>query len=194
MEKFQGAYSYYELIAKSNKIKDPLDEKVIKAYWIGNDLLEKVKTEDLRKMIARDFSKPGLLSKKAALKKAKEIPEGSKPHHSFHALVIGSVTGRIKLRGKLIDLCRISWGKVMKTKKEKIIVRYQPLVAGKEIKLGKPVKKEIFWDKNLIPNIKIGDWVSFHWNHLAQRLSKKEVKNLNKYTNLTLKLLRNNLK
>src|SRR4030043_926519 len=69
-EKFEGAYSYYKLIAKSNKIKDPFNEKVVKAYWIGNNLLEKVKTEDLRKMIARDFSRPGLLSKKTAFKKS----------------------------------------------------------------------------------------------------------------------------
>jgi len=200
LENFSGAYPYYRLIAKSNKIGDPFDEKVIKAYWTGNNLLEKVRTEDLRRMIARDFSKPGLLSKKAALKKSEEIPEGSKPHHGFHVLVIGSVTGRINLKGKLLNMCRVSWGKVIKKSKIKnqesrVLIKYQPLIKkNKKLKLGKPIEKEILWDKNLIPNIKIGDWVSFHWNNLVQILNKKEVNNLNKYTNSTLKLLKNSLK
>jgi hypothetical protein len=199
LENFSGAYPYYCLIAKSNKIKDPFNENVVKAYWLGNSLLEKVKTEDLRKMITKDFSKPGLLPKKTALKKAKEIPENSKPHHSFHVLVIGSVTGRVKLGGKLLDLCRVGWGEVIKelrikNQEARVLVRHQPLAGNKILKLGKPVKKEIFWDKNLVPKIKIGDWVSFHWDHLVQKLKKGEVENLKKYTSFTLKLLESILK
>jgi hypothetical protein len=212
LEDFKGAFFYYKLIAESNKIKDPFDEKVVKAYWIGNNLLEKVKTGDLRKMIARDFSKPGLLSKKIAFKKAKEIPKGSKPHHSFHVLVIGSVAKKVKLEGKKLDLCRIGWGRIIRKLKNnptgslsfrsiqenskfKIVVKYQPLVTqNKNFRLGKPVKKEIFWDKNLVPKIKIGDWVSFHWDHLIQKLKKGEVENLKKYTSFTLKLLESILK
>jgi len=199
LEGFKGAFFYYKLIAKANGIASPFDEKVVKAYWIGNSLLDKVKTEYLRKMITKDFSKPGLLPKKTALKKAKELPENSKPHHSFHVLVIGSVTGRINLKGKLLDLCRVGWGKVIKESRIKnqeawVLVRHQPLAGNKILKLGKPVKKEIFWDKNLVPKIKIGDWVSFHWDHLVQKLKKGEVENLKKYTSFTLKLLENILK
>lgn len=199
LEGFKGAFFYYKLIARSNEIRDPFDEKVVKAYWIGNNLLEEVKTEDLRKMIAKDFSGPGLLSKKIAEKKARGIPAGLKPHHSFHVLVIGSVTGRIKLKGKLLDLCRVGWGRVIKesiikNKEVRVLVRHQPLVGSKILKLGKPVKKEIFWDKNLIPEIKIGDWVSFHWDNVVQVLKIEEVNSLNNYTNLTLKLLENSLK
>jgi hypothetical protein len=205
LEAFKGTFFYYKLIAKSNKITNPFNENVVKAYWVGNNLLEKVKTEDLRKMIARDFSRPGLLSKIVAFKKSKELPENSKPHHSFHVLVIGSVTGRINLKGKLLDLCRVGWGKVINQlainnlainnkQLTKIIVKYQPLVRDKVLKLGKPIEKEIFCDKKIVPNIKIGDWISFHWNNAVQILNKSEVNNLNKYTNLTLKLLKNSLK
>ncbi len=196
LEGFKGALFYYKLIAKSNGIKDYFDEKVVKAYWIGNNLLEKVKTEDLREMISKEFSGPGLLPKKVAEKKAREIPAGVKPHHSFHVLVIGSVTGRIKLKGKLLDLCRVEWGKVINQlainnkQLTKIRVKYQPLIReNKKLKLGKLVEKEIFWDENLIPGIKIGGWVSFHWNNVVQKLRKEEVKNLKKYTEITLKWL-----
>lgn len=153
LKEFKGAYPHYEFVAKSNKIKDIFNERVIKAYWIGNNLLKKA--------------------------------GGYKSHHSYHVLVIGSVTGRINLKGKLLDLCRISWGRVKKVN-NKLLVEYQPLVKNR---LGRPIKKEIDWDKNLLPKVKIGDWVSFHWNQAVEILNKEDRKNLEKYTKLTLNSL-----
>ncbi|MFH0852744.1 MAG: DUF6390 family protein [bacterium] len=214
LEGFRGAYPYYRLIARSNKIKDPLNEKVVRAYWIGNKLLDNVKNTDLKKMIAGDFSRPGLLSENMAAKKAELIGLLAKPHHSFHVLAIGSVTGSVDfVNTKLKDICRPGWGRVTRSvipakagiqvKKSgfrvkhgmtksvgKITVEYQPLVGEKRIKLGKPVKKEVFWDKTIVPEIKIGDWVSFHWNWLVEVLKRKDVENLKKYTLNTLRCLK----
>lgn len=164
LREFKGAYPYYKLIAKKNGIKDPFDGRAVRAYWIGNELLEKA--------------------------------DGIKSHHCYHVLVVGSVTGRVKLEGKLKDLCRISWGKIIKISKlnpstggqiSKLIVEYQPLISRN--KLGKPVKKEIDWDKDLVPKVKVGDWVSFHWNQVVEVLSDEDKKNLEKYTKLTLESL-----
>ena len=197
LKEFKGAYPYYELIAKSNKIKDPFDERVVSAYWVGNDLLQKVKIKDLRKMIIKDFSGSELLSKEVALKKAKTISKNSKPHHSFHVLTIGSVTGSISFDNlRLKDICRISWGKIIKiipSKNKnviKILVEYQPLAINKKIKLGKPIKKYILGDKNIIEEVKKNDWISFHWNYLVQKLTKKEISDLKKYTLITLNSLK----
>lgn len=151
LEQFKGAYPYYKLIAKSNGIKDPFDEKVVRAYWIGNKLLAKA--------------------------------GGVKSHHSHHVLIVGSVTGRIVLKGKLLDLCRISWGKVIKIKNKKLKIKYQPLVKNR---LGKLIEKEIDWDKDLVPDVKTGDWVSFHWNQTVEVLTDNDKKKLEKYTQLTL--------
>lgn len=41
LEEFIGSYGYYQQIAKKNSIKDPLAQKVVRAYWLGNDLLKK---------------------------------------------------------------------------------------------------------------------------------------------------------
>ena len=76
LKEFKGAYFYYKLIAKSNKIKNPFDEKVVRAYWIGNSLLEKVKIKDLKKMIANDF------------KAEKEIPADKKDEYLAGVLQI----------------------------------------------------------------------------------------------------------
>lgn len=151
LEGFEGAYPYYQRIAKSNNIKDPFDERVVRAYWITL--------------------------------------------HSFHVLIIGSVTNRIVLKGKLLDLCRICWGQIKRIMdneseiKDKLLVEYQPLVGQKKLTLGKPIEKEIDWDKELVPKIRTGDWVSFHWNQVAEVLKDEDRRNLEKYTNLTLNSL-----
>lgn len=195
LKNFRGAYPYYKLIARVNKIEDVLDKRVVEAYWLGNELLEEITITDLRRMIIKDFSGAGLLSNSAAEKKAAAIPRDSKAHHAFHVLRIGSVTGSIDFTGqtKLKDSCRIGWGKVANGKRlmasgknQKIKVIYQPLVGKNEIKLGRPVAKKIIWDKKIIPNLKKGDWVSFHWGMAVQILTPNNVKKLEKYTQITL--------
>lgn len=39
---FAGAYPYLMLIARANHITDPLDRRVVEAYWLGNTYLEQV--------------------------------------------------------------------------------------------------------------------------------------------------------
>ena len=43
-------------------------------------------------------------------------------------------------------------------------------------------EKEIDWDKDLLPKIKTGDWVSFHWNQVVEVLKDEDRRNLEKYT------------
>lgn len=189
LEGFEGAFPYYKLIAEANGIKDPFEERVVRAYWVGNELLENVLVGNLRKMVAEYFSKPGLLPLETALRKSQAIKDGALPHHSFHVLVIGSVTGRVKLKGKLLDLCRIGWGKVKKISEnqKKIIVEYRPLVRKRRLSLsGKLKEKKINLDKDLVPKLKIGDLVSFHWEQATEVLNLEDVKNLEKYTKITL--------
>ena len=154
LEGFEGAYPYYEKIAKANDIEDPFDERVAHAYWIGNELL-------------------------------KDSPEN---HHSHHVYVIGSVTGRIELKGKLLDICRTSWGEITKIEGDKVTVKYQPIkkIDDKYI-LTDFIEKEFSWNKMYVPDIKVGDTVSCHWNYVVQTITEEDVTNLIKYTNLTLK-------
>ena len=41
-QRFEGAYPYLALIARSAGIADPLDRRVVEAYWLGSDLLRAV--------------------------------------------------------------------------------------------------------------------------------------------------------
>lgn len=199
LQEFKAAYPYYQLIARSNRVSDPFDEKVVRAYWIGNELLEKVPLKSLKEMIIKKFSGPGLLPLKIAWERAKRIPVGSIAHHSFHVLTIGSITGRINLTGKLLDFCRIGWGrikerrtqnvefKIRSKETEKFLVEYEPLVErNKGFRLGKPKIREFSLNKHFVKGVKIGDWVSLHWGQVIEVLNKKDLSNLSKYTKLTV--------
>ncbi len=191
LEKFEAAFPYYQLIAQKNGIHNPFNKKVVEAYWLGNELLEKITAKDLRQLIINKFSLPNLLSKKEAVEKAKKIPANSKPHHSFHVLIIGSITGRINLNNlKLQDICRIGWGKIIRVKKNRLLVSYNPLTKREKIiELGQATNKEIIWDKDILPKIKTGDYVSFHWDYAIQKINKNNISNLRYYTQNTLNSL-----
>lgn len=198
LEKFEAAYRYYCLIAEKNKISSPFNKRVVEAYWLGNELLDKVSVSDLRRLITEKFSAPGLLSKEAAARKAAAIPEDSRPHHSFHVLVLGAVTGSVNFAGntRLKDTCRIGWGRIVKIKDShkitepgRITVSYSPLTGKKVLGFGPPAKKDLVWDKILLPSAEIGDWISFHWNYAIQKLNEENIINLHKYTSNTLNSL-----
>ena len=44
---FEVMYPYLKAIAQANGVTDPLDMRVVEAYWVGNDLLEKVSEQDV---------------------------------------------------------------------------------------------------------------------------------------------------
>lgn len=186
--RFIGAYPYYHLIARQNKIKDTFDPRVVEAYWVGNRLLEKVKKRDMALMILGAFVFFGWLPLPKARKIIEDLPAGVWPHHSFHVLFLGSVTDTVEIRGKAIDLCRIAWGQVKGVSGDKLTVVYKPLVIKPKPRLGAMVKKEISYEPNFGVKIKAGDWVSFHWDFVCDKLDKNQVKNLEKYTLHNLKL------
>jgi len=187
-EQFVGVYPYLKLIAAKNNLK-PLDEKVIEAYWLGNDLLKQVTTDDLKKLIREDFVGPGKLSLAQAEKLVQHLPERSLAHHSFHVLYVGSVTQTVNLVGKLLDLCRVSWGKTQSLKRKtqsygSLIVKYRPLIIrSNEIRLSKDeTEKEIKWNQKILPKVLQGQLVSFHWDLAAEVLSEDQAHWLEKCT------------
>lgn len=96
LKQFKTAYAYYKLIAKCNNISDIFDKRVIRAYWTGNELLEKVPVSEFRKLIKQKF------------KLNKKIPDNALPHHNIHVELIGAVYSNIKFTDKIKNLCKIT--------------------------------------------------------------------------------------
>ncbi|PIU75089.1 MAG: hypothetical protein COS76_02660 [Candidatus Portnoybacteria bacterium CG06_land_8_20_14_3_00_39_12] len=184
LKEFETLYSYLQLIAYANKIKDPFDERVVEAYWLGNSFLKNVST------IYPSFLKEKLLLDKKINYKIFSLPVI--PHHSFHVFNIFKRTGNINSNHTLetMDECRISWGQVIKYQISKIkyliITTRNLIINNNKLSLGKIlINKKIEIDykgKSFIKNLKPGDWVSFHWGMVCGKLTERQVKNLEFYT------------
>lgn len=184
LERSNALHLYLNLIAKHNN-KDVYDKEVIEAYWLGNKLLEKVPSSEIKSLILKEFTG---MPKSAAIELANNVPEDALPHHSFHVFHIHSVTKKV---GSLtnIDKCRISWGKVRHIGKDKLIVAYIPIESKGKIRFGSPKEIEVSYHKEFIPNVKEGDYVSMHWDMAIQVLNSEQVENLKKYTERNIKAI-----
>ena len=79
---FEGAYPYLQLLAGAAGRDDPLDPDVVEAYWIGNDLLDRVARHDFGNSIDDRFR---LRAGTSWRHLADRIP-GGVPHHAFHVM------------------------------------------------------------------------------------------------------------
>nr|BFE74952.1 hypothetical protein GCM10020092_082530 [Actinoplanes digitatis] len=91
--RFEGAWSYLEFIAASAGIGDPLDEAVVEAYWIGNELLDGVSAPDLVAWLGERFhGQPGGTWRTAGGR--------ATPHHSFQVFEVYPWAGLLTAPGR----------------------------------------------------------------------------------------------
>ncbi len=100
-KQFAGAWPYLELIAGATGIRDPLDRRVVEAYWVGNSLLDQVGTRPLGDSMEERFRhKTGLQF--ASL--AESVVAGGIPHHSYHReTAVRSLDGAGLVRDLAVD-------------------------------------------------------------------------------------------
>ncbi|MDD5341031.1 MAG: DUF6390 family protein [Patescibacteria group bacterium] len=179
LSQFERAHAYCDLIAKSNGMSDPFSREVVEAYWLGSDLLEKVSAPDLRSAAAQDLALSGL-SQKAVDKAVEKIPKKAVAHHSFSVL---SKSGR---NIGMNSLCLVGWGIVREKNADKIIVSSSSLSSRRGLKFTRDEVKVIAWDRRIVPDLKIGNVISFHFNQVCQVLNRAQLENLMKYTAINL--------
>jgi hypothetical protein len=191
LRKFTGALPYLTLIARGNGIADPFDERVVEAYWIGNDLLDRVEVHDLYDSLRARYGKqlpPKLLDLVAG-----KAPAGARPHHSFHVFDVWRTVEH--LAGDVLatmDNCRISWGVVRAIEGAEVVVDRRPLV----LREGRLVLGEAQPDRGtrLIEGqgfataVAPGDTVSLHWGWVCEVLTARQAQALERYTNHHLAL------
>lgn len=162
---FTGAWPYLELLAAAGHIEDPLDHRVVEAYWVGNDMLRGV-----------------------------PLPAGGLPHHSFHVFCVYPWAALLPDARKaeralaVLDRCRIRWGRVTAVDGEQVAVTFRPLRwDGQVLSLGQPARETArLWTGAAVGP---GDWVSLHWEWVCDRLSPRQLAALRTYTRFHLDLL-----
>ncbi|MFA6530581.1 MAG: DUF6390 family protein [Candidatus Micrarchaeia archaeon] len=192
IKKFKGHYPYLKTIARANGIKNPFDKRIIEAFWIGDRLLEQVGRADVIRLI-RKFSKNAEMNKKRAQEKIDNLPDGILLHHSFNSLYLNFVGDRVERTVDNFDRCRIGWGIVRTVKKSTAKVCYQKIIKRNgKYKFSKSVEKYFRRTMDGItpePKLASGDIVSLHWGLIVQKLNKKQLAELEKYTGKNMEII-----
>jgi len=195
-QQFAGAWPYLELIAEATGLDDPLDRRVVEAYWVGSPRLDQVSTRAVGNSMEERFrSRTG--SKFFTL--TDSVLAGGVPHHSFAVFCIYPWTGllsdgrKAKYALTVLDRCRIRWGQVLGVQGDQVVVESAPLIwDGRRLDLGPVATETVVQSVNgvsMIRGLKVGDWVSLHWEWVCDRLTERQVSYLRAYTFRHLKIV-----
>ncbi len=188
LRKFTGALPYLQLIARTNGIADPFDDRVVEAYWIGNELLDRVEVRQLYDALAERFGKQ--LQGRTRGWVLGKAPAGARPHHNFHVFDVHSRVGELENTLETMDSCRTSWGKVLRVEGPELVVERPPLVlvAGK-LAIGPPRTVRVVRQvdaRGFAESAAPGDLVSLHWGWVCEVLTPRQQVNLSRYTDYHL--------
>jgi len=173
---FDGAWPYLELIAAAAGGMDPLDARVVEAYWVGNELLDAVDPAVLAATVRTRFAGLGA----AAARRLAAGPARAVAHHSFHVFTV--YPWAALLRGpnpgtalSVLDSCRIRWGTVTGVDGDRVHVRGQPLAwDGSRLTLGPWRTEPVRWSTGDRPPGHApppGAVVACHWDWVCDRLT-----------------------
>ncbi len=174
---FDGAWPYLQVIAEASGVDDPLDPRVVEAYWIGNDLLESVDPERLLTVLGERFAgQVGGVWQRVA------PGMGPLAHHSFQVLAVYPWTGLLDTPSpvplSILDQCRIRWGTVVRVDGDHATVTSSPLTwESGRLGLGGMREEHVRWSlggEALSTGLVVGDVVSLHWDWVCDRLSREQ--------------------
>ena len=191
LKKFKAHYRYLSLIAKENN-KKPFDLEVVRAFWTGGRLLDRISQKTLRRFVEHDLF--GSRQKKRAKTLAENLPKGILAHHSFNSLYINFVTGKAERSMKNFDSCCITYGKILSVSKSTAVVMRHSIDKKDGIISIKSKKERIALERNgvrFIGALRAGDIVSVHWGMAIEKLGPKELRALKHYTKKNLDALNN---
>jgi len=179
---FTGLNLYLDLIASANRL-DRFDERVIEAYWLGNELLDSISFEAFQAALSTGLVAAGLPASKANAKVA-GMKSSFNAHHSFHVLHINFITPKVeKIIGNL-GKCLPLAGKVLGCQGQRLTLAAKRLVEEGGRFSFEPCIREV--ENPFVEQPKLGDLVSFHWGTAVERLSFAQAAALQKYSSANL--------
>lgn len=199
LAEFTVLFPYLKLIAHENGIVDPFDPRVVDAYWVGNNLLERVGMKAFSEHLLYGQKLKMRISAKKLKWVIEKVPKGARIHHSFHVFSIFSRTGHHAVDHTLdtMDSCRISSGEILQndqlsnSKSQTLRVKTDKLVyEDGKLKLKEGVVRQVLSqvDGDYSKTLKPGDWVTFHWGFICEKINEEKARRLEKFTKHNLKL------
>src|SRR4051812_44866239 len=197
---FEGAYPYLQLIARANGIPDPLDARVVEAYWLGSPLLHRVTVGAFAESLRARF-RPRLTATTWHWLEA-STPAGGRPVHAFHVLDVFPKVGL--MRGEqadrvveTMDSCRVRWGRVVDRIADQLVVNVVPLrlVDGRLALAPPQVRRVSAWrgGAGFVGDVQRGDVVSVHWDWACEVLTADALRRLSAWTRAQLEVANQSL-
>lgn len=188
---FEGAWPYLELLAGAAGVDDPLDHRVVEAYWLGNRLLDRVTANDWGWHLVDRFG-PRAGAETASI--TRHVGAGALPTHAFHVFCVYPWVGLLREGTggppalSVIEQCRIGWGTVVDTEGPNVVVAAPELEwGGDRLTLGPPRSRALV-DLIGVDDLAVGDVVAHHWGQVCQRLSPTQLHALVRTTHSQLAL------
>ena len=197
-QQFAGAWPYLEFIAGVSGIADPLDHRVVEAYWLGNSLLDRIDMTTFGNALMDRFRRQMGTSWTHL---AEAIPAGVVPTHSFHVFHVYPWVGLLgNGRGEPLEVlqkCRIRWGQVVRVDVDRVAVRSRPLVYdGGRVSLGEPAVEVVTSGLGGVgpaAGLQPGEWVGIHWGWVCDRLTRRQLETLQQLTHRHLRIANDRL-
>jgi hypothetical protein len=189
--RFSGAWPYAELLAELAGIDDPLDERVMRAYWTGDPLLDEVnRTVFGQKLLELFSSQAGHYWRHLT---PELVPEAA-PTHGFHVFGVYPWS-RLLTAGspeplRVLDNCRIRWGEVVGVDGEHVIARSRSLTwDGARLGLAPERDERVrmtVGGRGFVADPEPGEWLALHWSWVCNRLTAGELERLQRETHWQL--------
>lgn len=188
---FSGAWPYQELLAQMTGSDDPLDERVVRAYWTGNEVTATVDRQRFgRALLARLGGRAGHYWKYLSDELLPEVA----PTHAFHVFGVYPWT-RLLRTGMpqplfVLDSCRIRNGVVVELRPDTAVVRSRGLqFDGVRLTLGpledRPARRRTAAGP-FVDDLRVGDRVAVHWDLVCDRLDADQAGSLEYWTDWQL--------
>lgn len=189
---FSGAWPYQCLIAELAGIDDPLDERVVRAYWTGNELTWAIDRRRLGELLIERFaSQAGHYWSHLTADLLDEVT----PTHAFHVFGVYPWTrllggGDPAAAVGVLESCRIRPAEVLEAGHDDVLVRTRPLTwDGRQLGLGEPVAERAAWRSAsgaFTAPLSAGAYVALHWGHVCDELGPGGTCELERWTELQI--------
>lgn len=193
---FLGAWPYLQLIG-GHAALSPLDERVVEAYWIGNELLDRIDTLDWGNSLDGRFRRRAGSDWEPV---SDAVDGGGLPNHAFHVFCVYPWVGLLgggatEQAMDVLDRCRIRWGTVDTIGATSASVLSRPLEwDGRSLSLGEVTRPETVDLPIDGTRVAVGDVVAMHWNYICQPITRRQFRSLEGATILHLGLANRELR
>jgi len=165
---------------------------VVEAYWVGNDLLDRVPAGDLARHVEDRFR--GRIGR-SWQRVLDAVGAGAVPHHTFHVFAVypwlGLMrTGIVDQPLHVLDQCRTTPALVESTSEDSARVIVRPLVwDGRRLALGSWTPRTVRRRDDgyaFVTHLRQGEWVSLHWDFVCDLLTPDAARRLDRVTRTVL--------